>query len=350
VKSPSNEKSQAVGRNWQIVKLLLRILVTAGLLFWVFSRIDLQEFWQSLQTAKWQYLIGVWAATIFMFWINSLKLKLILKTQDFKVSTAKIFGINAVTTLYGMVMPGMLSWAVKWYLLIKGTGKGAHVFSGLVYNQLSTMVVMVVFGLGTLAFTNPVTAGQSGAGNRYILPVVCILLLAAVVAVSILLLCRRTGGKIIKGLEFLLKPLPVKIRQKASQVLTQIAVFQEINYRFHILMAVLSIIGTVIGGLFMYMFAAKAANINISVMILVWLWTAIFILQRVPISVANLGVREATITSLLALYGVENSAALLMSMLIFSSTIFMVVVGAIINFTGLVDNKSMQIPPVDAES
>jgi glycosyltransferase 2 family protein len=349
VKSSFNSQTKTVRRNWQIVKLLIRILITSGLLFWVFSRIGLQEFWRSLTTAKWQYLLGVWVATVFLFWINSLKLRLILKTQDFNVSTARIFGINAVTSLYGMVMPGMLSWAVKWYLLIKGTGKGAHVFSGLVYNQLSTMVVMVVFGLGTLAFTNPMTAGVSDVKNRYMLPVICILLLVVVVVISVLLLNRRTGGKIIKGVEFLLKPLPAKIRQKASQVLTQIAVFQAINYRFHILMAALSIVGTVIGGLFMYLFAAKAANINISVMILVWLWTAIFILQRVPISVANLGVREATITSLLALYGVESSSALLMSMLIFSSTIFMVVVGAIINFTGLVDNRSVQIQSFDVE-
>lgn len=325
----------------QLLKLFIRIAVTTTLLILVFSKIDREKFWQALTLAKWQYLIGVWAATIFIFLVNSFKLRLILKTQDFNVSVARIFGINAVTTLYGMIMPGMLSWAVKWYLLIRGTGKGAAVFSGLVYNQLSTTVIMMVFGLGTLALTNPVKLGAADAKNQFILPVVCLVLLVAVVAGAILLLSKRTGGKIIKAVNYLLRPLPAAIRQRAGQVLMQIAVFQTVKYRFHFLMALISTIGTVVGGVILYIFAAKAANVNISIMVLVWLWTAIFILQRIPISIANLGVREATITSLLSLYSVEKSSALLMSMLIFSSTVFMVGIGAIYQLSGILrPNKS----------
>jgi glycosyltransferase 2 family protein len=320
----------------QILKLLIRIAVTTILLVWVFSKVDLKEFWQTIIAARWQYLAGVWAATIFMFLVNSYKLRLILKTQDFDVSVGRIFGINAVTSFYGMIMPGMLSWAVKWYLLIKGTGKGAHVFSGLVYNQLSTMVIMVLFGLGSLAITNPGTAGSADVHKQHLLSIVCILLLIVVIVASVLLLGKRTGGKIITGLDYLLRPLPAAIRQRASQVLMQISVFQTVKYRFHFLMALISTIGTVGGGVILYIFSAWAANVSISVMVLIWLWTAIFILQRVPISVANLGVREATITSLLSLYGIDKSSALLMSMIIFSSTVFMVIIGAGYQLFGII--------------
>ncbi len=325
----------------QLLKLFIRILVTTTLLVLAFHKTNLREFWQTIIAANWQYLIGVWAATIFMFLVNSYKLRLILKTQDFDVSVARIFGINAVTTLYGMVMPGMLSWAVKWYLLIKRTGKGAAVFSGLVYNQLSTTVIMMVFGLGTLALTNPVKLGAANTKNQFILPFVCVVLLVAVVAGAILLLGKRTGGKIMNAVNYLLRPLPAALRQRAGQVLMQISVFQTLKYRFHFLMALISTIGTVVGGVILYVFAAKAANVNISIMVLVWLWTVIFILQRVPISIANLGVREATITSLLSLYNVEKSSALLMSMLIFSATVFMVGIGAFYQLFGiLTPNKS----------
>ena len=277
---------------------------------------------------------------IFFFLINSFKLRLILKTQDFNVSVARIFGISAVTTLYGMIMPGMLSWAVKWYLLIKGTGKGAHVFSGLIYNQLSTLVVMMIFGLGALALTNPLTAGATNTKYQNILPIVCILLLIAVVLVSVLLLGRRTGGKIINGVDYLLKPLPAAISQRTSQVLKQVAVFQTLKYRFHFLMALITTAGTMVGGVIFYVFAAKAANVTVSVKVLVWLWAAVFILQRVPISIANLGVREVTITSLLSLYGIKKAEALIMSMIIFSSTIFVAIIGAIIMVAGLIITES----------
>ena len=47
-----------------------------------------------------------------------------------------------------------------------------------------------------------------------------------------------------------------------------------------------------------------------------------------PISIANLGVREVTLVQFLAFYNVEPSAALLMSMIFFSGTVFMAIVGA----------------------
>ena len=61
---------------------------------------------------------------------------------------------------------------------------------------------------------------------------------------------------------------------------------------------------------------------------LIWLCAAVFVLGRLPISVANLGVREMTQTGLLSIYGVEKASALLMSMILFSSLIFMEVIGA----------------------
>jgi hypothetical protein len=94
-------------------------------------------------------------------------------------------------------------------------------------------------------------------------------------------------------------------------------------------------VGILIGGVVMYWFAAKASNIVVPISVFVWLWPIIFVLQRVPISIANLGVREATLTSLLPIYGIESSDALMMSMILFSALVFMAVVGGIFNFSGL---------------
>jgi len=44
--------------------------------------------------------------------------------------------------------------------------------------------------------------------------------------------------------------------------------------------------------------------------------------------VSNLGVREVTLVGVLAFYGVEKSAALVMSMILFSSAVFMALIGA----------------------
>ena len=157
-----------------------------------------------------------------------------------------------------------------------------------------------------------------------------------VVLFCLLLLNGRTGSRIINTIGYLLRPLPESIRQKARQVLEQIALFQIVGWQFHLLMVLITGAGILVGGIVMYMFAAKAANITIPPSVFVWLWPIIYILQRVPISIANLGVREATLAALLPIYGVAPSKAVMMSMVLFSALIFMAVIGAVFNFCGFI--------------
>jgi len=316
-------------RTKQLAKFLIRILITTVLLVWVFSRIDLQQFWQTAKTAKWQFLIAIWGLTVIVFWINSVKMQLILKKQDCTVNIATIFGASAVTLLYSMVLPPPTPAGIKWYILRKDTGKGSNVLSSMLYNQLSIMFVMTAFGLIALAVTNPTSLLLTNTTSRWLLPAICSILLAAIILISLLLLNSRTGGKIIKGLRLLLRPFPTNIRQRGQEIIEQIAIFQAVGVRFHLTIASITIIANLIGGVAIYILSARGANITAPLGVLVWLCAIIYVLGRIPISVANLGVREVTLVGFLALYGVETSPALLMSMILFSAVIFMAVIGAI---------------------
>jgi uncharacterized membrane protein YbhN (UPF0104 family) len=315
--------------NRRIFKLIIRISITSALLIWVFCQVDLQQFWKTIGTAKWQYLIAVWGLTVVIFWIQSIKMRLILKKQDCDVDIFTLFGASSVTALYGLVLPGILSTGAKWYILKKNTGKGKVVLSSMVYNQLSAMVVMTVFGLAALIVTNPTAKLITGSKNRWILPTLSGVFLVIIVLVSVLLLNRRTGGRVIAGIMYLLRPLPSGIYQKFQGMFDQIAIFQTAGIRFHLTMALFASIGTLVGGIGMYILAAKAANVATSIGIFMWLWPIHYVLRRIPISIANLGVRETTMVWLLSIYGVETSAAFLMSMILFSSIIFIAGIGAI---------------------
>ena len=319
-------------RSKQLVRLLVRILITTGLLIWVFSQINLEQFWQTVKTARWHFLIAVWILTVVFFWINSIKLRLILKKQGCDADVTTIFGASAVTSLYGMIVPGILSTVAKWYILRKDTGKGSSVLSSMLYNQLSIIVVMTACGLIALMITNPASLLQDNAESESTLgglPVVCGILLVAIILVSLLLLSSRTGGRITKALMSLLRPFPNKISQKAQTTLRQIESFQTAGIPFHLTIASITIIDGLGVGVLIYILAARAANVYAPVGVLVWLCAIIYILARVPISVANLGVREVTLVGFLTIYGVGKSAALLMSMILFSTSVFMAVIGAI---------------------
>ena len=344
MKNPANQKQDMTDTIKQIAKLLIRILITVGLLIWVFSQVDFEQFLQTVKSARWQFLIAVWIFTVILFWIRSMKMRHILKKQDCLISTNTIFGATAVTCLYSMILPGILSTGVKWYILKKGTGKSSNVLCSMIYNQWLIMTIMTVFGLAALMFTSPASLSISSSANQRLVPVVCGILLVAIIVVSFMLLNRRTGGKITKAIAFLLRPWPEKIKQKGLRMLDQIATFQTVGAGFHLKITAISIIDTLIGGVIVYILSARAANVTAPMGIFVWLCALIYILGRIPVSIANLGVREAMLVVLLAPYGVEKTQALLMSMILFSALIVMAAIGAGYQIFWTLTTKNIQSP------
>jgi uncharacterized membrane protein YbhN (UPF0104 family) len=312
----------------QLIKLLTRIIITTGLLIWVFSQIDLEQFLQTIKSARWQYLLSVWIFTVILFWIRSIKMRIILKKQGCLIPTNTVFGATAATCLYSLILPGILSTGVKWYILQRGTGKSSNVLCSMIYNQWLIMTIMVIFGLAALIFTNPASLTMSDKNNQ-LLPVFCGILLIVIVMITLLIFNSRAGSKITKGIAAVLRPFPEKIRQKGLKILDQIATFQTAGAGFHLGIAAASIIDTLVGGVIVYILSARAANVNAPIATFVWLCAIIYILGRIPVSVANLGVREAMLVILLAPYGVEKPQALLMSMILFSALVFMAIIGAL---------------------
>ena len=87
----------------------------------------------------------------------------------------------------------------------------------------------------------------------------------------------------------------------------------------------------------LYWLAARAVHLRISPVALAFVWAGVFLLGRLPISIANLGVREVTVVSWLAFYRVDGPTALAMSLVVFSAAVVMALIGALCQpglFTG----------------
>jgi len=309
-------------------KLAIRILVTFGLLAWVFSYVDYQQLCQTVRAARIEYLVILWGTSLAFFALRSFKMRLILKQQALDIGTFMLFKISAVTSLYSFVLPGFMSSGIKWYILKKATGKGTNIFNGMLYNQLSELIVMSACALLVLIITNPTPLLFSGTRHLWLLPVVCSIILVPLIAVTIFLLNSRTSGFILNVLDYMMKLLPNKMQRKGRQALREVVMLQDAGWRFHVLMGLLTFTTQVVGTIIVYIFAAKAANISIPLTVYIWLTSIVFILGRIPITIANLGVREMTLVGILAAYGVGKSSALLMSMIVFSSVVLRAIIGA----------------------
>jgi uncharacterized membrane protein YbhN (UPF0104 family) len=306
-------------KNKKIANLLVRILITLLLLTWVLSKIDFQQFTDSIKKARWYFLILSWALTLIIFWVASFTMRLIMKRLDCEVNTGTVFLASAITSLYGMVLPGILDVSAKWYILKTHTGKPSHILSGMVYHQFTSTLMIIIFGLSALIISNPTA--------NFKLPLICIFLLIITISCCLLLFNRITGPKVSDFFGSTLKWLPSRINNAGQKILDQLLTFQTAAWKFHLQILLLSTFIAFLG-IILYVFAAKAAGITVPFGVLVWQSSLIYLLGRLPISIADLGVREITIVESLAQYGIPAPEALLMSMVVFSNRIIMAIIGA----------------------
>ena len=318
-----------------IVKFAAKILITGGLLLWVFSRIGYTQLVAAVSDTDWLFLPFVWGLTVLFFWVQSWRMRLILGEIDCIVTTTGIFQASAVAMLYSLVLGDFISTGVKWYILKEQTGKASNVLSAMFYNQASLIVINILIGLLAVLLSGP---SKSAA-----FPVICLISITVIVSLCLLLLNKKTGTPINKTVGSLLSPLPDRMRKAGLKVLGQLEVFQTVGWGFHLRMTAICLIVILIQ-IIIYFFAAKAAGIDVPITALAWQAAVVYLLGRLPISIANLGVREVTLIEFLKVYGIEPSAALLMSMALFSAIIFMAAIGAVYQIAWTFGRRPKQEP------
>ena len=305
----------------QLLKFAAKLAVTVALLGWVFSRIDFAQLGTIIKTARWSFLWGVWILAIVVYWLYAVKMRLVMEKLDCSTDTHTLFAISMITSLYGMVLPGMVDTSVKWYMLKQRTGKGSIVFTSMVYNQFTTMVMVIMTGMVALAAVN--------ADRNWKVSVVCFIVIVALAALCLMLLHEAAASKVAGVLRFLLRPFPQAVQDIVSKILKELSIFRTAPRSFHLIQLTLVLVSSSILSSLIYLFAAKAAQIDVPLGLLVCQCALVSILGRLPISVADLGVREATIVGSLSLYSVDASSALFMSLVIFSCRILLAFMGAI---------------------
>ena len=312
-------------RTKRILKFLLRIAVTAGLLWLILSRIDLGGLTEAVRRARWRYVLLSWAVGIGTYWIRAVRLRLILEEQECPVPTRRIFGATAVTMLYSLFLPGLLSVGVKWYILHAFAGKAARILSAMVYNQVSEIAVRILLSVVVLVVISPIGGWWiPGMG----------LAIAVVIVVGLWLLVHpRISARLVAVSEFVLRPFPAVIRRGATQTIESSRVFRSSGWPLHLKVAGISVASTLLSAL-IYWCVAQAVGISVPLSAFIWQASAVFLLARLPISIANCGVREFTLIGFLSLYGVDATTAVFFSLLVFSNALLMAAMGLVYQLFG----------------
>ncbi|UCD49816.1 MAG: flippase-like domain-containing protein [Phycisphaerales bacterium] len=313
-------------RTKRILKLLVRGLVTAALLWLIFREIDLDALTEALARARWRYVLLSWALGVLAYWVRAERLGLILKKLGCKLATRKIFRASAVATIYSLVLPGIVGVGVKWYILRSFTGKAAQALSAMVYNQASEVLLRLLLSLVLVAATNP--------GGAWWMPALCLAVTVVLVAGLLLLFHPRTAARLVSISNSLLKPLPAFVREGAMKTIASSQVFASTGPGFHLNIAAINVVSTLFSAA-LYWCCARAIGISVPATAFVWQASVVYILGRLPISVANFGVRECTLIGFLSLYGVDAATAVVFSLLVFSNALVMAFIGLLYQLSGI---------------
>ena len=255
-----------------------------------------------------------------------MRLRFILAVQDCQVPTGKIFGASAITTMYSMILPGVMSVGVKWYILHSFTGKAARVLSAMVYNQVSEILIRVLLSFLVIAVASPV-------GGWWI-PALCLTVAAVIVTCSLLLLHRRTSKWLIAASEFILKPFPAIVGRGITKTIESSRTFASCGWPFHVKVAGFNALSTLLSAV-IYFCVARAVGIAVPPTAFIWQASVVFVLSKLPISIANFGVREVTLIGFLSLYSVDATTAVFFSLLVFSNALLMAGVGLVYQLFGM---------------
>jgi uncharacterized protein (TIRG00374 family) len=301
---PQSPSAGHVGR--QILIWTVKIVVSVGLLYWLFSKVDAAEVWSIVRTASVPWLLAAVGLYLLMVLVSAWRWGQLLGAQHVPVGFGALTNSFLVATFFNNFLPSNIGGDV---IRIRDTAKPAG------SKTLATTVVLLDRGLGLLGLVFVAAVGSTIAAHRSgtIGPVGPTLLWTSLaggmaVAVPAVLMPSAVGR--------LLSPLA---RLHQDWVSTRIERLTQALGRFRDAPQALGrcfVAAIVVQGLIVAFYAAAAHGLRIPIPVahLAILIPLSFIVQMLPVSVNGFGIREQTFNLYFAAIHLPLSSALALSL------------------------------------
>lgn len=305
--------------NW--VRTLLKFAFTAvilGLLVYIAGG---REILSAFEGLNWIWVIAMVGSALLQRFVVSIQLWLTLRQGGLSVSVFRVFLANALAALYAMFLPGNTASAgVKWLDLSAATGKKAAVFNGLIYHRLVMTLLTLAVGAAALMLSNPLP-------YRFLtyLPGSFLILL------TVLFVCLyhpRLGVRTETLLRRVSRKLPQRVANYVASILDATRRFHGFSARDHVRIFAWALLSVAVRILVLYC-ATRAFYIDVSPVHILWISAFLVFTAALPLTIANLGVREGLLVLALTPFGVAPATAVALGLLVFTNQIIAALIGAI---------------------
>jgi glycosyltransferase 2 family protein len=309
---------------WQFARLrqkmianILKVVVSIGLLIFIFKTIDLPKFWQVIQKANFWWLAAAVGVAMLGVVIRAVRWQILLKALGIVVSTIELTALYFIGFLFSSVLP---------------SGVGGDAIRILELNRYSER--------GADAVTSVLVERFLGISAAQALGIVALLVYWGVVPTEIALLTIAIFlGSLTIGYLLINRRLYLNLRQRLSlfRRLTDISLIGKLFESFQryplpalgrsYLVSILFNMTLIV----MYTFIGWAVNAPVGLAQFAIIVPITSLLLLLPISFAGLGVREWSFQVFYKPIGVSNETAVAMALLVlFIGTVSPGLVGGLI--------------------
>jgi uncharacterized membrane protein YbhN (UPF0104 family) len=295
-------------------------LIFTGVILGILVRIaGARDILSAFDSLAWHAVAAMIICALIRRFVISTQLWLILRQSGLSVSVFRVFLANALAALYSIFLPGNIASAgVKWLDLSAATGKKAAVFNGLIYHRMVMTLLTLAIGGAALTISNPL----SYRSLTY-LPAGFLIIL------SIGFVCvyhPRVGTHLERMLRKLSQRFPVRLSGYAGSIIDALGRFRRFSVYDHIRIFAWASLSVALRILVLF-FAIQAMAIDVSLVHVLWISAFLVFTAALPLTIANLGVREGLLIVALSPFDVAPALAIALGLLLFSNQIVAALIG-----------------------
>jgi uncharacterized membrane protein YbhN (UPF0104 family) len=312
-------KTRSVMPSW--VRTSLKLVFTVVILGFLVHLAGARNILVAFENLAWPWGLAMFGTALIRRFIISTQLWAILRQSGLSVSVIRVFLANTLSALYTLFLPGNIASAgVKWLDLSAATGKKAAVFNGLVYHRLVMTLLTLAIGGLALIYSNPLPYESLG----YIPGILLVILGAFFVGIY----HPRIGARLESVFRRIAESLPARVERYLNSVLDALRRIRGFSVYDHFRIFAWALLSVALRTLVLY-FATRAIGVNVAPVHILWISAFLVFTATLPITIANLGVREGLLILALSPFGVVPATAVALGLLLFANQIIAALIGAL---------------------
>ena len=321
---------QRIRKNW---KTVIHFAVSLALLCVALWQVD----WQNLESVFQTVSVPTFLASYLVFWVSgyllSYRLATLLRDSELETSTTSLYLIWLRTTFYCLFMPADFGAAIARWFMVTRNRTGRQFFAVVTcIERLMLLTVAIAIVLVPLS-TSPITQVAEFAA------------VAVPILLLLLVLCLACWALFIPAVSRRVQKLPSALAQRSGPMWVNkiFSLYQHIDFYsqrpLHLVKGLflqIAIQALLVLRVFLLL---VAVGVNMPVDSILCIATLVILITSVPVSLAGIGVREASFAWLVSLYGVPAEVGIAVGALVTFQFLLTAVAGGFVNLTTQVESE-----------